>query len=577
VRVRARLPASLSQAASLMAPLGTFLVLVVWASDEAGYAMTRWAPGAIAVLALLVVAMISSRHRIDAVPPPVKLALGCLTAYTALSFASTLWAGDTDASWAGANRTLLYLLVFTLFAVLGQTARSAAALLCSWALAMIVLAALVLIHVDAASASSLSSLIPRGRLAYPIGYANADAAQWMMVFWPATVLARSERVHWLVRGLLAGGAVLLSSLALLSLSRGAVYAAPLMLVFVLLAFDRRLRTFGLLLIVAAGTAAAAPAVLRVGEIAATGANPASAMHHATAAVFIASTAVALVVGLVSALESKQAISPALRGHAARILRVAIASTLIAVIVAVAVSDPLAKIRHGWETFSSPAGYAANGHGNRLTGGLGSNRYDFYRVALDEFVAHPVLGIGADNFQRQYLLHRHSKETPQYPHSVELRILAETGLAGTILALIGLGAAFVAAIRAARPSPPRRAETLTRDVAAAALAGFIYWAIHGSVDWFWEIAGLGASAFALLGLACALTPKEGAEPLKTERSSSPRPSKRSPRIAPGLCPIAVALVCLLAAASFISALSAGSPRHTRSPARPLTPITGAPPR
>jgi tetratricopeptide (TPR) repeat protein len=43
------------------------------------------------------------------------------------------------------------------------------------------------------------------------------------------------------------------------------------------------------------------------------------------------------------------------------------------------------------------------------------------------------------------------------------------------------------------------------VAAAALAGFAYWLVHGSFDWFWEFAGLGAPAFALLGLACALEP------------------------------------------------------------------------
>ena len=30
-------------------------------------------------------------------------------------------------------------------------------------------------------------------------------------------------------------------------------------------------------------------------------------------------------------------------------------------------------------------------------------------------------------------------------------------------------------------------------------------MHGSFDWFWEFAGLGAPAFALLGLACALAP------------------------------------------------------------------------
>jgi tetratricopeptide (TPR) repeat protein len=41
--------------------------------------------------------------------------------------------------------------------------------------------------------------------------------------------------------------------------------------------------------------------------------------------------------------------------------------------------------------------------------------------------------------------------------------------------------------------------------------FADWAIHGSFDWFWEFPGLGAPAFAALGLACALAPRGGASP------------------------------------------------------------------
>ena len=162
-------------------------------------------------------------------------------------------------------------------------------------------------------------------------------------------------------------------------------------------------------------------------------------------------------------------------------------------------NPVTRIKHSWDSFKG--GYGADSStGSRLVSGLGSNRYDFYRVALDEFLAHPILGIGADNFQQQYLVHGRSEETPHYPHSVELRTLAQGGLFGTLIALLGLAAALLACAQALRRSDP-----LGRAVAAAALAGFGYWVVHGSFDWFWEFAGLGAPAFALLGLACALAP------------------------------------------------------------------------
>ena len=83
-------------------------------------------------------------------------------------------------------------------------------LLGAWTLAMIALAGFVALHLNAATAAGLESLLPGERLVYPTGYANANAAQWLMAFWPALLLARSERACLGVRGVLAGGAVLLA-------------------------------------------------------------------------------------------------------------------------------------------------------------------------------------------------------------------------------------------------------------------------------------------------------------------------------------------------------------------------------
>jgi tetratricopeptide (TPR) repeat protein len=39
-----------------------------------------------------------------------------------------------------------------------------------------------------------------------------------------------------------------------------------------------------------------------------------------------------------------------------------------------------------------------------------------------------------------------------------------------------------------------------------VAAFVYWVVHGTIDWFWEFPALGAAAFALLGLAAGLLPR-----------------------------------------------------------------------
>ena len=543
----ARLRGSLREAPVTVPALVALALFVVWSTSQAGYPVTHWAPGGLIVLALLGVAVCVLHLRVTDVPLPVRIALGCLAAYTALSYASILWAAVPGDAWEGANRTLLYLLVFGLFACWRQQGETAALLLAAWTLAMAVLAAFVLLHIDGAGIVRLQSLIPGGRLDYPSGYPNANAAQWLMAFWPALLLARSPRLHWGFRGVLGGAAVLLAEVALLSQSRGSLYATPIMLVLVFVLLPQRLRTFAVLVPVALGIGAAAPAVLGVGNNLSDGLVTAGAVHEATVATFAAALVVALVVALGAAIEGRAAPSA---DTARRIRRgtAAIAITTLVLLLAgglVAAGNPLTRARHAWDTFKSGQGYAANSSGSRLTSGLGSNRYDFYRVALDEFLAHPLLGIGADNYQEQYLTHGRSDETPHYPHSVELRTISQTGLVGAILALVGFAAALLAGARAVRSSIGEERLELSSAVAAAALAGFAYWVVHGSFDWFWEFAGLGAPAFALLGMACALAPRSG--PL-----AAPAAQRRRP-LQPGfprrrLLAVALVAVALLGAAS-----------------------------
>jgi O-antigen ligase len=522
-----KLTASLREAPVAVPALAAVALFVVWATDQAGYPLTHWSPGGLIVLGLLVVALAAVGLRAAEIPWPVRVALGALAAYTLLSFLSILWARVPGDAWEGANRTLLYLLVFALFACWRHSATSAALLLLTWTFAIAGLAVYVALHLDAASSAGLQSLLPGGRLLYPSGYPNANAAQWMMAFWPALLLARSERLPWSVRGLLAGGAVVLASVALLSQSRGSLYATPVVLVAVFALIPERTRTFALLVPVAAGIAAAAPAVLRVGDHLHNGEVTRANVHSAIATMLVAAAAVALIVALGAALESRVAFSEGSRRRVRVGMRALATATLVAVLAGglAAAGNPLTRIKHGWDTFKG--GYGADkSTGSRLVSGLGSNRYDFYRVALDEFLAHPLVGIGADNFQQQYLEHGRSDETPHYPHSVELRTLAETGLVGAILALVGLGGALWAAARAMRRSDP-----LAQSVAAAALAGFGYWVIHGSFDWFWEFAGLGAPAFALLGIACALVPSWRHDAKPAERDSEPHALPSAPARAP----------------------------------------------
>jgi tetratricopeptide (TPR) repeat protein len=105
----------------------------------------------------------------------------------------------------------------------------------------------------------------------------------------------------------------------------------------------------------------------------------------------------------------------------------------------------------------------------------------------------------------------------------------------------LGTALVAALVAAGRAMRRRAGW-GAAAAASGVGAFVYWFVHGSVDWLWEFPALGGAAFALLGIAAGLAPR------RTERPGS----FRRPLAAAPVAAVAVA------AAGLVLALSFGAP-------------------
>jgi tetratricopeptide (TPR) repeat protein len=120
--------------------------------------------------------------------------------------------------------------------------------------------------------------------------------------------------------------------------------------------------------------------------------------------------------------------------------------------------------------------------------------------LQLFRDEPLLGTGADNFSLAYVASRRTDEEPTYPHSIAVEVLSQTGVVGAALFIAGLIAALIAFVR-----KRRSLDRFGRSIAASAMAGFVYWLFHASVDWFWELPVLGAAAFMYLGLALATSP------------------------------------------------------------------------
>jgi O-antigen ligase len=128
----------------------------------------------------------------------------------------------------------------------------------------------------------------------------------------------------------------------------------------------------------------------------------------------------------------------------------------------------------------------------------SNRYDYWRVAVDTFADHPLKGAGSGAFGVEWLQRRTVAESVRDAHSLWLETAAELGLLGLAALAALVGGLVLAALRGAP---------------AAALGALAAWAVFASMDWAWEMPTLSLIALILAGMVLAAVERdpEPAEP------------------------------------------------------------------
>ena len=121
----------------------------------------------------------------------------------------------------------------------------------------------------------------------------------------------------------------------------------------------------------------------------------------------------------------------------------------------------------WDDFMRPANAPAAGSARLVT--ASTTRGDVYRVALDDFTAHPLFGSGAGSFSVSWYEHRRYNAALHNAHSLYLETLAELGIVGAAILLAFIAAFVLAAIRARR-----RPTALSRGQATAVIAATSVW-------------------------------------------------------------------------------------------------------
>jgi O-antigen ligase len=162
----------------------------------------------------------------------------------------------------------------------------------------------------------------------------------------------------------------------------------------------------------------------------------------------------------------------------------------------------------WSEFTSDRGTGTGDTSGRFAAFGLNGRLTQWKVAGRAFEDHPVLGIGAQNFEAYHYLHRTVAMDVRNPHSQPMQLLAELGVPGLVLyvvfVLVALARGVVLRFRARS-----RADMA---VLAALFTACLAWFIHSSADWLWQLAGLTVPVMMLFaGLIAAGGPWWGVAP------------------------------------------------------------------
>jgi hypothetical protein len=428
---------------------------------------------------------------------PFYWATGLIGGLALFSAFSSLWSGSIELSVTEADRVLVYLGFFLAAFLIAQTDQRRQRFAEGIGISLI---AIALIALSTRLIPDLITLGPapggNARLGYPLGYWNANG----FVFGVAVALSlwMSRRslnapLRWFAVG--AMPAVLLA--LYFTYSRGGLLALLVACAcLIALSHDR----LWLLATLAIGVVGALPAVLATQArrgLADNIAGQAGVDQGATVlAILAAGTLLAL--GLFWLLRRLERSEHEATGRALAISRnPRVLKGMAAVLAVLAIGAAIGVGGRAWDQFTSPDVQFTSYPESHFGDFSGTGRSEMWRVAVDAFGEDPVAGHGAGTYRFSWDQLRHINLKLLDAHSLYLEAFAELGLIGglIVLALVGflLWTGFAAW---------RAASGAQQELHAALLAVCVAFAIGAGIDWFWEIAAVGAIFFLAAGALVA---------------------------------------------------------------------------
>jgi hypothetical protein len=486
--------ARLEESAALISPL---LLVLALGLAGGGFGVTERHLSGLAVWLVLVGMLVLGAAGRAVLGRPFYWASGLILALALFSAFSSLWSGSVELSVIEADRVLVYLGCFLATFVIAQTGQRRQRFGEGIAIGLLGLTLAALASRLLPDLWSVSEGPGSGpRLSYPLGYWNADGVVFGMT--TALLLWMSRRslvaaLRWLAVASLP--AILLA--LYLTYSRGGLLALLIACgCLIALSHDR----LWLLATLAIGALGALPALLAVQSRRSLADNlpdtHIAGQGVTVLLILLAGTVLAL--GLFALLRRLERGENALTGRALDLSRDPKVLKAVALVLAViGIGAAIAVGGRAWDQFSQPdvkfPGQPEQ-HFGELSGG---GRNEFWSVAIDAFDEKPVLGHGAGTYRFSWHLLRDNSITNRDAHSLYLQALSELGIVGGALVLGLMGFLLWTGFGAWRAARGAR-----RELYAVLLGLCLAFAIGSAIDWFWQVALVGAVFFLAAGVLVA---------------------------------------------------------------------------
>jgi hypothetical protein len=432
------------------------------------------------VLALAIALGVLPRHR------PARgaaVAVGAFVLFVGWMAVGLVWSESAERTVIEAARALglASLLLLVVLAFGGRNCEGAAALVAAGAALICGLALASRLAPDLLP-SALSSTGLRRRLAFPLNYWNGLGAWAAMTVGLALAFSAHARSRWM-RGGALGAACVAATVVYMTYSRAAAIATLLAALCVVALSRHRWQAAVNALLAAAGSAGVILAIRAQPDVAEGVGTGGAGTVAAAATAVVAACVLAGGAGVLTRLSAFRL--------ERRLGRRALAGAAAVALVAGALAGP-ALAERAWESFQRRTESRAQTDPAQRLGNLSGLRRTMWSAGLEAFASEPLHGTGAGTYE--YVWNRDPRrDTPvRDAHSLYVEVLAETGLPGALLLLLGMGSLLVSALRA----PSRQPDGPAAGAAAGCAAALVVFCVTAGVDWMWEL-----TAVAALGLTC----------------------------------------------------------------------------